>query len=464
MAVHLCLDLGTAFSKASAWGTGSDGRPRPLRIAEAVHQGDYTVPTAVCIHYGALYFGHEALEHGRASANSSAFIELKQYMTHKRVRPLDTVILPSKYNPTQAKVSIRQAISLYMAFLGKAAADCLPGEPIEGKTLTMPVLTGKRGDNMKNELRLAGYYGWELSREDDLWHGSSLNLNEALRLLRRLEKRNPRCIDMPTTLEEPLGVMASRMATYTPAKRDRRIYMVVDVGAGTTDFGLFVSVNVDGEVGVYPLAGSTFSLPIGGNNIDKALIECVLKKSSLARDRRRIARASLVEQARLLKEELLEKKDNEPMLFPDAGVELTKQEFIDSDPVQVIRSKIKAAFDARLNEVDVSWLELASKLPPERGLSVFFAGGGGRLEFLRDIVPRRQPQSYNHSSQFFFSVAEPDPSWATERGMQRTWQQIRRIFPQTAVSLGGAVVGAEVNEHLNVEHQLERWDGHVVSS
>ena len=462
MAVHLCLDLGTAFSKASAWETGAVGLPRPLRIAEAVGQRDYTLPTAVCISpRGRLYFGQEALEHGRDSNNSSAFIELKQYMTHKSIRPLDSVMLPREYNPTRANVAIRHVVSLYMAFLSRAAAGCLRGQSIEGKTLTMPVLTRKRSANMMKELRLATYYGWELSRDTDLrWRSSSLDLNEALRRLRRLERRGYRDADMPATLEEPLAVMASRMATYTPTERRRRIYMVVDVGAGTTDFGLFVSGNVDDNVGVYALAGSTYSLPIGGNDIDNALIECVLDKSSLSQNRRPIVEASLREQVRSLKEMLMLKEDdNEPMLFPDAGVELTKQEFMDSRPLLAIRSKIKSKFNASLEKIDVSWLALASKVEPE-GLSVFFVGGGGRLQFLRDIVPLNQPQSYNHSPLFYLRVADHDPSWAREAGMRRAWQQIRRIFPQMAVSLGGAVVGAGVNEYLNVKHQLERWGGY----
>lgn len=94
---------------------------------------------------------------------------------------------------------------------------------------------------------------------------------------------------------------------------------------------------------------------------------------------------------------------------------------------------------------------------------MFFVGGGGRLDFLRDVVPLRQPQSYNDSSQFYFRVADPNPSWASGAGMRRTWQQIERVFPQMAVSLGGAVVGAKVNEHLKMERQLVRWVGHVAS-
>ena len=394
-------------------------------------------------------------------------------MTHEPVRPLDEVMLSSEHNPTRTRVTIRQVISLYMAFLSKAAAGCLRGESIEGKTLTMPVFTGERRVNMKNELRLAAYYGWELSRDGGLgWHGSSLELNEALRLLRRLERRRRRNA-VPAILEEPLAVMASRMATYNPREKRRRIYMVVDVGAGTTDFGLFVSGNVGSQIGVYPLAESTYSLPIGGNDIDNALVECVLDKSSLDQSQRSIVEASLREQARSLKEELLEKENHEPIRFPDAEVELTKQEFIDSRSVQAIRSEIKTAFDARFEKclsgrygepIDVSWLNMASSLPRDDALNVFFVGGGGSLPFLSDIVPPpRQPQTYNDSPLFYFRVADDDPSWSREAGMQRAWQQIRRIFPQMAVSLGGAVVGAEVNEHLNMEHSLERWRGHVAS-
>lgn len=456
MRVHLCLDLGTAFSKASAWGSGGRGRPRPLPIGNIVGGGDYIVPTAVCISEGRVCFGQEALTAGRESLQASAFTGLKQFMTHEPVRGLGQVTLPDAYKPARTSVTVRQVNSLYMAFLSKAASRCLGNKiSVEGQILTMPVFRGRRRDNMKNELRLAAQYGWQLSKEIG-WHGWSLNLNEALALLRRMETR-ARTTNVPAILEEPPAVMASRMATYSPDDGGRQLYMIVDIGAGTTDFGLFVAGHVDGRVGVHAIRGSKYSLQRGGNDIDDALVKCILEKSKLNGRERPVVKAALREQARLLKEELLAKKIDEPMAVPDAKIELTKEEFIDSPSLKAIRSKVKDAFEARLKAVDVSWLNLASKL--RHGITVFFVGGGGRLEFLRDVVPQLRQQSYNGSSQFYFRIADDDPSWADEDGFRQTWRQIDRIFPQMAVSLGGAAYGAEVNDYLKVERELVRWGG-----
>ena len=67
MPLNLCLDLGTAYSKAAAW-TNDTNRPLPLRIGDAVGGSGHTVPTTVLItREGRVYFGQNAIDEGHTA-------------------------------------------------------------------------------------------------------------------------------------------------------------------------------------------------------------------------------------------------------------------------------------------------------------------------------------------------------------------------------------------------------------
>ncbi len=460
MPLNLCLDLGTAYSKAAAW-TKNTNRPVPLRLGEAVGWSGYTLPTTVLVTTDSrVCFGERAVAE-RRRRKLLEFSELKHYLT-RRCDPLDTVWLPDEYNPSSIPLTMRQVTSLYFAFLSHAARKSLRNRDVEQRTLTMPVFKGKQDAHLRHELRLAAQHGWKISSDlqDEL--EGELDLRVALRRLQELERESsvkrrssPECLEFV----EPLAAIAARMATYDPAfEKGRRLSMVIDVGAGTVDFGMFVSGLQEEEIGVYPVAEAKYSLPVGGNDIDNALVEYILEKADLYGERRAEIEAILREDARYLKENLLEEGEDTPVWFPDAGVELTKKEFLRSNQLRLIGKQIDGAFWDRFRSVDRSWLNFAHGLH-RTGISIFLSGGGAKLPFLRKMIPKNAPQTVDGSPQFYFRVAEDDPSWASEGKFRRAWQQVGRDYPQMAVSLGGAVFGAEVNQFLKMGTGLERWGG-----
>ena len=373
--------------------------------------------------------------------------------------------MPSEYNPTRLNLTMRQVTSLYMAFLSLAAITSLDrarnvvvGEDIQ-RTLTMPAFKGKQDAHTRRELGLAAHFGWEIKEEFEDGLVSGFDLRVALPKLRGLERHASRYPPHNLEIVEPLAAIAARMATYDPQREDgRRLSMVIDVGAGTVDFGLFVSGLKGENIGVHPIADAKYSLPVGGNDIDTALIQCILQKARLRGNRRALVKASLEEQARDLKKNLLGADDNEPMRIADADIQLTKSEFVSSDPLRRIAERVEGAFWERLRSVDASWLELASMLF-RRGIGVFLSGGGAKLPFLRSMIPENAPQTIHESPHFYFRVANEDPSWATERGFIRAWQQVGKDYPQMAVSLGGAVFGAGINQILDMGNELKEWGG-----
>ena len=461
MPLNLCLDLGTAYSKAAAW-TKNTNRPVPLRLGEAVGWSGYTLPTTVLVTTDSrVCFGERAVAE-RRRRKLLEFSELKHYLT-RRCDPLDTVWLPDEYNPSSIPLTMRQVTSLYFAFLSHAARKSLRNRDVEQRTLTMPVFKGKQDAHLRHELRLAAQYGWKISSDlqDEL--EGELDLRVALRRLQELERESSvkrRSSPEMLRIRRAVGCDRGTDGHIRSSFRERQkiehgslTLAPVQWTSGCSSSGLQGE-----EIGVYPVAEAKYSLPVGGNDIDNALVEYILEKADLHGERRAEIEAILREDARYLKENLLEEGEDTPVWFPDAGVELTKKEFLRSNQLRLIGKQIDGAFRDRFRSVDRSWLNFAHGLH-RTGISIFLSGGGAKLPFLRKMIPKNAPQTVDGSPQFYFRVAEDDPSWASEDKFRRAWQQVGRDYPQMAVSLGGAVFGAEVNQFLKMGTELERWGG-----
>ena len=71
--------------------------------------------------------------------------------------------------------------------------------------------------------------------------------------------------------------------------------MTIDVGAGTVDFGMFASGLRGDHIGVHSIGNAKYSLPVGGNDIDEALVKYVLDKAKLRGRRRAEVKATIQE-------------------------------------------------------------------------------------------------------------------------------------------------------------------------
>lgn len=459
MPINLCLDFGTAFSKASAW-TVDTNRPIPLSLGEAAGYRGCSVPTTVLVTPDhRMYFGEDARQESH-NIDVPAFSDLKRYLTRQSV-PLGDVPLDDRNNPTRLSLSMREVISLYMGFLSHMSMAALGRfrDAVVRRTFTMPVFSGRQGEHLKRELRLCADYGWRIQDDFAGVLDDGIDLKRVLRRLRQLRPRAPSRRNDSVEIVEPLAAIAARMATYSPEReKGRRVSLVIDFGAGTVDFGLFASGLLGEHIGVHPIKRAQYSLPLGGNDIDAALVKCVLDKARTPHGQRATLKEALQEQARELKEDLLAMSDDDPLPIADARTSLTRSEFLESPPLRRIEGRVRRALEERLEGIHSSWFELASTLT-RTGVSVFLTGGGATLPFLRNVVRANAPRAINGSAQFYFRVAHEDPAWATQRGYVVPWRQIEEDYSQLAVAVGGAVFGAGVNEYLSFGHELTEWGG-----
>lgn len=159
----------------------------------------------------------------------------------------------------------------------------------------------------------------------------------------------------------------------------RRLCAVIDVGAGTTDIGIFQSLVPDARSTknqrLIPL-GETRSVFLAGNEIDRVVLKLLFEKAPAITASDRIDIQSRI---RFLKESLF--KDG---LIQPHGVSLTLSE-LESAPeitsmAKAVRAELQSLISANVASVS-NWL---SGLKNTTGiLTIVMAGGGADLGFLR---------------------------------------------------------------------------------
>ena len=178
-------------------------------------------------------------------------------------------------------------------------------------------------------------------------------------------------------LPEPVAAFASRVWNYIPSdiSQDmrRRLIMVIDVGAGTTDFAMFAEVENDNGIKLWPIENSVTTIRIAGDFIDNALIDFLLCSVGIQGTHPQMGaiRADLRNDIRLLKERLFEHGIVERLLVNDLRVEVTLDQFMRCEDIKRFKSEIKNKFDQVLSGIHETWLNITQ-------FEVYFTGGGCR--------------------------------------------------------------------------------------
>lgn len=159
----------------------------------------------------------------------------------------------------------------------------------------------------------------------------------------------------------------------------RRLCAIIDVGAGTTDIGLFQSLIPDASSSknqsLIPL-GETRSVFLAGNEIDRVVLRLCLEKAKAISATDRIDIQSRI---RFLKESLFKDKIIQPH-----GITLTLDQLENAPEIRTmaktVRSELQSLINSNVSGVS-NWL---SGLKHTTGkLAIVMAGGGAELEFLR---------------------------------------------------------------------------------
>lgn len=453
--LHLCLDFGTAMSKAFAWDKESD-TPMPLRVGHAAGEpasSPYALSSTIFIsREGRVFFGQKAVNLAAAEdpERHRAFESIKDILTVGQMTDLREPV-PALYNPTEHPVSRKEVVALYLAFLTDSALLALREDHQERnrnipRSYTKPVFDQERDEWATKILDECASVGQALAdRYSDQWDGG-IPLHELRAVIAEASAREKNIVVESEILPEPVAAFASRIRNLVPEHHERYLMMVIDVGAGTTDFAMFARVEHKGKMRLLRIKSSVTTIRIAGDAIDAALMDYLLKQTDVTEGHSQLGaiRADLQRDIRLVKEALFRNRSVTRQLVNDMKTEAKLEDFEKCPAMVRLRDAMQEKFEEMLSKIDVSWLSF-------RELQVFFTGGGASLNMVTRLA---RSQQVRVSGKVITPVAVTQPpSWLEEE-----CEEVVDAYPQLAVCIGGACHGAGRTQ-LDVGQEIEAFGG-----
>ena len=407
----LCLDFGTAKSKAFS-ATNSE-EPEFHEIPLGKMDGDldnsvYAMSSSVWIDDdGRVFAGAEAIRRGMNWEHSGVqrrrrLDSLKQEISQVPDSGAERRYLEPDVNPTSVRLTYEDAITFYLAYMTDLATTELEtkvGTRYIRRRFTLPWWEEKQrrwateflSQNLVRAQLLADtFHGkWkEGIRATDLKSALNQAAKVYSRLMWLLARENAKTAWSSGQwggILEPLAAASSRVWADRPA---RELMLVVDVGAGTTDFSLFwTTQNLDQRQlrKAFPVKPCGGAIRQAGDTLDSLLVAELLNRANLGADptlRQRVSDGLWRHGVRQLKERLFEIGEITEVLANDDKVSLTKEEFLATDGVARFSTNIRQEISDLLSKVHPSWAKAAK----DRGLTLVLTGGGSDLPMVKSLV------------------------------------------------------------------------------
>ena len=435
---RVCLDFGTAMSKATLVDdeSGDDEIIEVLKLGIPGDQEEISETMLVSSVFidggGKLWFGKAAEQRSRLENVDGTRQRLDNIKRRLSEAGLDD-FLGDRLNPTEIRVRYRDMILAYLSFFTWTVNVCLNqlGYPKHAlRRFAMPCLEGEKRREVAHELGqlvgqaqvLADTFGGRLVE--------GVSLSEFMRAAVDLRSRSPKFPFVLEELTEPLGVAGSLLNWKTP---DNRLAMVIDVGAGTSDFSLY-RLSVDpksGKNSAVEVEGSSKGITEAGNYLDRILIALILKRAGITTEHPRFRAISgqLELDIRNLKESLFNDKSVFVPINDADDIEISLDEFLKMDAVAKFGDSLKAAMQSILEEVDDSFIHWVSRTPG-RYLTVVLTGGGCSLPMVRVLAEGALTVGNDRVP---LAAALPFPKW-----LEESHPDLESDYSRVAVSLGGA--------------------------
>lgn len=432
--VMLCLDFGTAMSKAFAM----QGESTPVELALGTRAGStgnpYPVESSLFISdEGLVFFGPQAVSKGTdaAEAGRVRFDSPKARLSMGGQGEIDKIKVGQEINPTDTPMSEGEMITLYLGYLTDLAVTELESRGHSRYTkrrFARPCWPEERNRWAEPLLRRMLAQAQILA---DTFHGrweSGIPIVEAKAALGKLRELAavPEYL-LDHGVPEPVAAAASLMIRD---EAQRELFLVIDVGAGTTDFGVFLlQHNPVKEIClVRTIPGTVEYLPQAGDRVDDLLKFYVLDSEGVdpASPEGRHNLAYLQNSIRLHKESMFRDGIVEVVLANHTRVVVEREAFLASDRVKAFTKQLDQKLAVVLSLVGDGYLDLMAR----GDLNVVLTGGGASLPMVmqmakglieikgRKILRRPSAQA---------------PTWIEE-----DYRQFLVPYPQLAVAIGGA--------------------------
>lgn len=440
--VTLCLDFGTAMSKAVAM--GEDQRePVLLPLADIAGEPNRLFPVSSTLYFGRggkVYFGHEAIATSlnEDEADRERFDSPKQYMSQGDFETLAQDIVNKAVNPSEFSFTTMELITLYLSYLTDLACSALSQEELSRyvrRRFAMPSWDRTRANLADRHMTKILAKAQILA---DTFHGSwrgGLDVADARYALDAVENLPA----LPVYLihggvREAVAAASGTLRSGEGIRwggKGRRLFMVVDAGAGTTDYELFVATQFDGSDGkTWYVPNTNVALRQGGDTIDRILLHHILEKEKIAFGGAEYSIISRYLQRRIrdLKESLFRDGRVRYTLPDDTEGYVDKNEFLRNERVSKFSETIKEYFAKSLEEADPSWFE-RDPGDARAMLYVVLTGGGAGLPMIEALLDKTTV----HGVELSVRCAPAVPKWFIDR-----YSSSANEYRQLAVAVGGS--------------------------
>lgn len=436
--VLICLDFGTAMSKAFAM--NADGQSYELELGAEAGGDGYAVPSSVFISdAGKILFGFEAVDASQELVDSGRqrLDSIKNWLSLRVEGDLDAFPLSRELNPSEVKLTEGDLIRIYLAYLTDLGVTQLqtwfssdkPSHRHVRRRFAHPCWPSAGQKTWAD--RLMRQWLAEAQILADTFHGKWKGgievavVKAAVDKVRALPHRPEYLIE--EGVPEPVAVAAGALID---GQEKRLPFVVIDVGAGTTDFGLFIlRENEEEETSrVFQVPGSIKALLQAGDKVDAMLKKFILDAQAVdvTDSQGRLVAADLSRRIRGLKERLFESGSVQYVLADSTLGRIDLTDFLASRPMREFADRVQVGFRSVLENIDDTWLNYLN----QTGLSVILTGGGAKLPMMQDLA---QGWVEVRGKRIARKSVDPLPSWIPEQT-----PDLEPVYPQLAVAIGGA--------------------------
>jgi molecular chaperone HscA len=435
--MRLCLDFGTAMSKATLV---HDDEPEHIVVLELGKPGDQEQLSPVMLissvyidNEGLIWFGKSAVDRSQIEGNDGSRQRLDNIKRRLSEDGYNELVRTPTFAPDGVKVTYGEMIIAYLMFLTWATNRSLESLGYARnirRRFAMPCFPGEKSRDVSHTLRKTLGEAQILADTFSDSMMSGIPVGDFVEAVKEVKAAKFDFPYMGEDITEPLGVAGALMSWRN---RVDMLVMVVDVGAGTSDFSLY-RVVVDpqrSENTALEISSSARGITEAGNYLDRVLIEFILKKADITfTDQDAVlTRGKLELNIRDYKETLF----NEEFVFialpNNKDVEIELDEFISLEAVKSFGKSLKDAMENILETVDesvVDWVHAS----PGRYLTIALTGGGATLPMVQDLA--REPLTIR-GRKVPVQAALPFPKW-----LEDEYSELEDDFARIAVSLGGA--------------------------
>lgn len=428
----LCLDFGTSSLKAAI-------KKHHNSLAESLNLGMHaatdglynedqsSIPSAIFISKSdnSIYFGQEALLRGQRGETSELFeISPKKWLTELTPDDINQPIIGgvSRKNFLSGLISVALESSMAQGAFDiqeLLAMELRLSHPVWPTGLSSAKLNAILKEIADEAVNLA--YLKSVSSLDPI-----KNIGEfKQRIVTSLIDHRSSRVDV----EEPI---AAAIELFENANNSREVCVIIDVGAGTTDIGLFESVTPDIERNLRfyqePLRRKIIPLkpPVSiyqaGDFIDQELINSIKEASPVALNAAQLGEIN--SRRRQIKETLFNSGQ-----VVEFGINVRLDDLVNRDGIKLFCESIKQNF---INQIIASQKTIHdlfnATIDPIKKIDVIFAGGGANIGFLNTVIKNTELEIMGYKVPI-----------ALRKPTARKYSNLKAPIERLAVSLGGTL-------------------------